>query len=285
VATGDCWSDWLLKRRFGGDAELERLLTEQLRAMRDRVLDQASLAAGDTLLDVGCGDGLIAFGALERGAANVIFSDISEDLLAESERLARGLGVTDRCRFVVAAADDLSAIADESVDVVTTRSVLIYVEDKPRAFHEFHRVLRRGGRVSLFEPINSLNRFDRAYDAGEVRELDDRVKGAYEALQPPDSDPMLNFDDRDLVEMAEAAGFERVALTLEVKTEPPEPLPWDAYANAPWNPKVPSIREVMEEVLTPEEQQRYEAHMRPLVEAGRGSRRLAWAYLLAVKST
>jgi SAM-dependent methyltransferase len=38
---------------------------------------------------------------------------------------------------------------------VTTRSVLIYVQHKDAAFREFHRVLRPGGRVSIFEPINN----------------------------------------------------------------------------------------------------------------------------------
>jgi len=66
---------------------------EQLRVTRDRVLDQAGLAAGETLLDVGCGDGLIGFGALDRGAGLVIFSDISQDLLAQCRRLAGELDV------------------------------------------------------------------------------------------------------------------------------------------------------------------------------------------------
>ena len=35
-----------------------------------------------------------------------------------------------------------------------TRSVLIYVDDKRASFAALHRVLRPGGRVSMFEPIN-----------------------------------------------------------------------------------------------------------------------------------
>jgi arsenite methyltransferase len=279
----DCWSEWLLRRRFGSDPDVERLHMERLRATRDRVLDRAELGEQERLLDVGCGDGLVAFGALERGASLVIFSDISHALLDESRRLATQLGVVDRCRFIHAAADDLGQVEDEFVDVVTTRSVLIYVDDKNRAFSEFHRVLRPGGRVSLFEPINRINRFLLAYDAAEVQDIEDRVKGVFDALQPRDRDPMLNFDDRDLVESAEAAGFERVYLTLEIETEPPEPLRWEAYANMAWNPKIPTLKEAMERVLTPEERIRYEAHMRPLVEAGRGSRRMASAYLHAIK--
>jgi arsenite methyltransferase len=273
----------LLQRRFGGDPEVERAWMEQLRATRDRVLDQAGLAAGETLLDVGCGDGLIGFGALDRGAGLVIFSDISQDLLAECRRLAGELDVMRRCRFVRASASDLSPIHSRSVQVVTTRSVLIYVPDKGRAFSEFYRVLRPGGCLSMFEPVNRLNRLLRAYDPGPVQDLDDRVKGVFEELQPRASDPMLNFDDRDLVELAEGGGFGRVSLTLEVETRPPEPTRWQAYVNTAWNPRVPTLRDAMRQVLTPEEQARYEAHMQPLVEAGRGSQRTAAAYLRAVK--
>jgi SAM-dependent methyltransferase len=273
----------LLQRRFGGDPEVERAWMEQLRATRDRVLDQAGLAAGETLLDVGCGDGLIGFGALDRGAGLVIFSDISQDLLAECRRLAGELDVMRRCQFVRASASDLSPIHSRSVQVVTTRSVLIYVPDKGRAFSEFYRVLRPGGCLSMFEPVNRLNRLLRAYDPGPVQDLDDRVKGVFEELQPRASDPMLNFDDRDLVELAEGGGFGRVSLTLEVETRPPEPTRWQAYVNTAWNPRVPTLRDAMRQVLTPEEQARYEAHMQPLVEAGRGSQRTAAAYLRAVK--
>jgi arsenite methyltransferase len=283
VIERDCWAEWLLRARFPEDPDLRERATKMLGTTRGRVLDQAELAEGETLLDVGCGDGLIAFGAIERGAGLVIFSDISQDLLDESRRLAEDTGVLDRCRFLRAPADDLHELADESVDVVTTRSVLIYVDDKESAFREFHRVLRPGGRVSLFEPINRLNRFLDAYDVEAVQELDKRVKGVLRGLQPRDTDPMLNFDERDLVELAERVGFERVHLTLEIETSPPEPAPWDAFADMPPNPRVPSLREVMQQVLTPDERERYEAHLRPLVEAGRGSRRMASAYLLAVK--
>ena len=80
----DRWHRWLLDRRFGGDAAFrERELTGFLYPIRDTVLDKARLRPGDTLLDVGTGDGMIAFGALERlgPEGRVIFSDISSDLL------------------------------------------------------------------------------------------------------------------------------------------------------------------------------------------------------------
>jgi arsenite methyltransferase len=279
----DCWADWLLERRLPGDPDVERRWVAMLRAARDRVLDAAEVGPGQTLLDVGCGDGLIAFGALERGADTVIFSDISRDLLDESRRLAERLDVIDRCRFVVAAADALDELADESVDAVTTRSVLIYVDDKRRAFREFHRVLAPGGRVSLYEPVNRHIRLLEAYDVTGVRDVFDRVKAVFDTLQPRDKDPMMNFDEHDLVDAAEAAGFPRVELTLEVEIQPPEPTPWDVFVNVVGNPKIPSLGEAMEQVLSPAERNRLESHLRPLVENGRGSSRMAIAYLRAVK--
>jgi hypothetical protein len=64
---GDIWSRWLLERRFGGDqAAMQDALSNYLYPWRDQVLSHANLQEGDMLLDVGCGDGLIAFGALEK---------------------------------------------------------------------------------------------------------------------------------------------------------------------------------------------------------------------------
>jgi ubiquinone/menaquinone biosynthesis C-methylase UbiE len=56
------------------------------------------------LLDVGTGDGLIGFAALERvgPSGQVVFSDISADLLGECQRRAAAEGLH-RCRFVPAA--------------------------------------------------------------------------------------------------------------------------------------------------------------------------------------
>lgn len=280
----DCWATWLADLRFGGDEEVKERWSAELERTRDKVLDNSRLQPGELLLDVGCGEGLIAFGALGRGAGEVVFSDISEDLLDECRRRAQKLDALDRCRFVRAPADELTGVEDDSVDVVATRSVLIYVDRKAEAFAEFFRVLRRGGRISLFEPINRLNRFRRAYDMAEVQALDDRIQAVFDELQPRDTDPMLNFDDRDLVDLAAEVGFAEVELELRVEIKAPEPMRWEVYSNLAFNPKIPTISEVMRAVMTADERELYEAHVRPLVEAGHGSRRMAHAYLTAVKS-
>jgi arsenite methyltransferase len=154
----DQWAQWINERRHGGDPELLRYQLEALAPIRDQVLANAAVEPGQTVLDVGCGDGLIGFAAAEAvgPTGTVIFSDIFSDLLDQCRELATQRGLLDRCRFVQAPASQLAGIDDDAVDAVALRSVLIFEPDKAAAFAEFHRVLRPGGRLSLFEPINRL---------------------------------------------------------------------------------------------------------------------------------
>jgi arsenite methyltransferase len=285
----DIWSEWLLNRRFGGDPGRMKKMLNLLYPVRDRVLSHIHLEENQTLLDVGCGDGLLAFGALEKFAScHVIFSDISEDLLDHAQTLARRMNVEDRCRFVYASASDLSVLENESVEAVTTRSVLIYVADKQKAFMEFHRVLKPGGQLSIFEPISSFSdpeppdRFA-GYDITPVSKLGQKVKDFYDHIQPPGIDPMGNFDERDLLNQVEHAGFQKIHLELQANIMPAEITDWQILLNTPWNPKIPSLAEAMDQALTPEETEDFVNHLRPRVESGRGVSRSAVAYVWAVK--
>jgi arsenite methyltransferase len=231
---------------------------------------------------------MIGFGALERGAGHVVFADISDDLLDFCRETASALGVADRCSFVNAGAADLSGIADASVHVVTTRSVLIYVPEKAQSFAEFFRVLRPGGRFSCFEPINRFGMDEKregfwGYPGNGVSDLAKRVEQVYAEIQPPD-DPMLDFDERDLIRLAEKAGFFPIELELQAEIRAMQPKPWDAFLRSSGNPKIPTIAEAMDQALTPEERERFAAHLRTLVEEGKGVWRMAHAYLRAVKA-
>jgi len=292
----DRWAAWVLNRRFGGEPEQAERAMRHLGPVRDRVLEGAAVAEGDVVLDVGAGDGLIAFGALPLvgESGTVIFSDVSQDLLDVSRGLAHELEVLDRCEFVLARAEDLVPVADESVDVVTTRSVVIYVEEKQQAFDTFHRVLRPGGRLSMFEPINSFTfpepeheymGFDVAPIAGLVR----RVKDAYNRLAGNGDSTLIDFDEGDLIAFAERAGFSKVALTYEAKVERDagahwgNDVGWDTFLRVAPNPLAPSLGETIDDALSPEEAERFVSHLRPLFEGKKGTSRSAVAYLRAAK--
>jgi arsenite methyltransferase len=294
VARQDQWSRWVLDRRDAGNERQRSLALEHLAPVRDRVLDGAEPLEAATLLDVGAGDGLIALEALERVGerGSVIFSDVSAPLLERCEDRVRERGMLDRARFVAARAEELAEIADASVDAVTTRSVLIYVAAKDEAFASFHRVLRPGGRVSIFEPINRLtypeppNRFW-GYEVGAVADLADKVKATFAELQDPETDTMVDFDHHDLVRLAEDAGFAPVRCDCHIAVEP-GPLwagmEFDALLDGAPNPLTPTVREGIERALTEPEQERFIAHLRHAHEAGEQVQRLAVAYLTAGKA-
>jgi arsenite methyltransferase len=289
AAPRDRWAQWLLERRHGGDEEQYERMLPALDEFRVRVIANAEIREGDVVLDVGTGDGLIAFAALDEvgPAGRVVFSDVSEDLLAECRRLATERGVVDRSDFVRAPADALP-FGPDSVDVVTTRSVLIFLLEKEPAFREFHRVLRPGGRLSIFEPINIFGheqRLDGYYglDVSPVRHLADKVMVRWK--EPPEQHPLLNFDERDLFRFAEDAGFEEVRMDYRAETKLEQwTASWETFSRSSGNPLDPTPEEEIAEALEPAERAEFEAHLRSVIESRPRVRQWrAGAYLRAVK--
>lgn len=201
----------------------------------------------------------MGFGALRRmRRGRVIFVDVSAELLADCQKTARRAGVEQRCKFVSARAEDLAAIDDRSVDVVVLRAVLMYVADKQRAFDEFSRVLRPGGRLSLYEPVNQVAADLNAdtlfgYEAGDCQDLAGRINEVYRQTHPPDS-PMMDFDEVDLFQATEQAGFEPVEVELHVEGRRESlfgPMAWDDWLQIAPNPLAPTFGKASHGRLTP----------------------------------
>lgn len=113
------------------------------------------LPATTSALDVGCGEGRHAlmlaarFGFSVRGLDPVErHLSIAAAALAEAARSQPEL--RDRVRFGPGAAEDLP-VDNDSVDLIWCRDVLVHVADLDRAYGEFRRVLRREGRVLVYQ--------------------------------------------------------------------------------------------------------------------------------------
>jgi arsenite methyltransferase len=152
-------------------------------------------------------------------------------------------------------------------------------------------VLRPGGRLSIFEPINRFGLEGRRAtwgfrDLADVEDLIERLvaEASREEGRAGGLDAMIDFDERDLVCFAEEAGFESILLTLhaEVTKEAKwRSTDWDVFLDSSPNPLAPTLREAMTAALEPDEQARLTAVIRPQVEAGIGTTRLARAFLAA----
>jgi ubiquinone/menaquinone biosynthesis C-methylase UbiE len=295
----DVWSEWLLRRRNGNDPVEESAIRRKVERFRDRVLDGAGPLAGKVLLDVGAGDGLIAFGAFERAGPpmKAILADVSESLLRCAEKRATELGVRQACTFLNTSAELLDGVADASVDVVTTRAVLAYVENKAAAARQFHRVLRPGGRVSIAEPIDrdeavhlaAFSDFLRSAAPGALSAitlLQHRCRTALLPSTPEEiqQNPLTNFSERDLITFFQNAGFVEIHLELHIDVMRQAAVPWDTYIDIARRPTSPTLREVFATHLSGEEQRQLENVLRPLVESGRHRNRECTAYLTASKT-
>jgi ubiquinone/menaquinone biosynthesis C-methylase UbiE len=283
----DRWAQWILTNRFGGDAELRERTMPMLYGIRDRVLANAAIQPGDDVLDVGCGDGLLGAGALDLvgESGTVTFSDVSADLVAECRS-----ALTDaRCRFVHTGLPALDGIDTASADVAMTRSVLMYVDDKKASFEALHRVLRPGGRLAVFEPINRFGSPEPSnrlwgFDVTGLETLAAKVKRAFARYLPPDN-PMTDFDERDLLAYAESAGFTELHLEYraDIDRQPIE-IDVDTLLRFAPNPLVPPYGEVLAEALTDAERETLITRQREQVAAGHAPhRRLAVGYLTAVR--
>jgi arsenite methyltransferase len=291
----DKWSKWVVQTRFG-DGKYAEGAFEGLKRLRDTVLEKAQVKPGMTLLDVGAGDGLVAFGALEKlgPTGKVTLIDISEPLLERAREAAGQMDVLQQCSFVKASTDDLSPIRDDSVDIVTTRSVLIYVDDKARALREFYRVLKPSGRIALFETVH-LPKLERAgekwpgvgwgrYSSEALEPISDLVARYMEGLAPAyrASASMAQSDHFDYLHLCEDVGFAGIEVELHLHSNKVKGK-LETFMNQSPNPHFPTPAEHMEKVFTPEERQRFLDHMRPLVEQEGGVLRWGGVYICAQK--
>jgi len=283
----DRWTEWLLRGRDAPLTEQQRRgQPAQLHGLRDRVLSGARIAEGDRVLDIGAGTGLLALEAarIVRTPGAVVALDISHDALAQC-RLESADAPPRRVRCVVGDATRLP-FPDDSFNVVVTRSVLIYIWDKQTAINEMRRVLRPGGRVSLFEPINAAARLT-GLDEDDVSDaISAEHRQVMETFQARSMhwEPMMNFDERDLVRWFATAGFEAVGLNYELLATRLRSSADRAnqFLDMRGNPTAPTLREAAIEALGPDAESYLDAFVAAHVDQSRRSV-YAHAFLTATR--
>jgi demethylmenaquinone methyltransferase / 2-methoxy-6-polyprenyl-1,4-benzoquinol methylase len=131
---------------------LNSLMTAGLHhGWRTRAADRAELASGDSVLDVCCGTGDLAFESASRVApgGHVVGCDFSEQMLDLAREKAANRGV-DAVRFEWADALQLPYDASR-FDAVTVGFGVRNFADRDKGLREMARVLKPGGRLVVLE--------------------------------------------------------------------------------------------------------------------------------------
>jgi SAM-dependent methyltransferase len=90
------------------------------------VFEQCGDLTGKRVLDIGCGTGRFSVECAKRGAARVVGIDFAPAMIEFSRRVAREMGVADRCEFVTD--EFITHRFDERFDVVLAMGLFDYVE-------------------------------------------------------------------------------------------------------------------------------------------------------------
>jgi SAM-dependent methyltransferase len=216
----------------------------------------------DRSLEIGAGTGYFSLNLLRAGiVTRATCTDISPGMLATLSANAERLGL--EVRTARADAESLP-FADESFDLVLGHAILHHLPNLRRAFAEFHRVLRPGGRIVFAgEPSRVGDRIAALPKRGAVlvAPLWRRLLGASPAPAADDARPGVlrladhdlerfvdihAFDPGDLARHARKAGFESVKVrgeelaanwfgwfnrSLEATADPDDvPMLWRQYA-------------------------------------------------------
>jgi ubiquinone/menaquinone biosynthesis C-methylase UbiE len=138
-------------QRYGWDRavdDYEAAWRDQLDPAQTRMLEMAAIQAGDRVLDVACGTGLVTFrAAVSIGSSGrVVGTDISGRMIEAARELADRNGHS-QVEFQRCDAESL-LVDDESFDVALSALGLMYVPDPDQALTEMRRALVPGGRAA-----------------------------------------------------------------------------------------------------------------------------------------
>lgn len=103
---------------------------------------------GQTIVDLGCGNGGAGLWVAQDLGVKLIGIDLSAAGVAAGTETARALGLGDTARFLEG---DMTAtgLASASCDGALSLDVLCFVPDKPAALREVARILRPGARFGI----------------------------------------------------------------------------------------------------------------------------------------
>ena len=203
------WTQWLKQNRFAGQTpEMIEQTTKWLEAVRDVLLVYAEIMPHETVIDIGCGTGLLAFKALELQdcKGRVIFSDKFQDCLDDCKRILDESGVTSGYEMLLSPCEHI-ALPESTAHKALMRSVLVHIVNKQPAISEIYRILKPGGKFCAFEPvIRSNTRYWQILDPIFIEKYDDFKKAENEMMENP-MDSLCNFDEDTLRTNLEIAGF------------------------------------------------------------------------------
>ncbi len=147
-------------------------------AMYNQYLDAMEIDSARSVLDVGCGTGVIAraIGRRTGFSGSVTGIDRSPNLIGTAVRLAREEGLAHRVAFRAGDSHTLQ-LEDRAFDAVVAHTLFSHLDDPRAVLAEVVRVLAPGGKVAIFDGDFASMTFA-GDDPVEAKSIDEAIIGA-----------------------------------------------------------------------------------------------------------
>lgn len=169
------------------ESTTERLIDRLERRGRDEVFtrlqrryaDRLQLAPDASVLELGCGTGVVAraFAARPGFAGRVVGVDQSPDFIEFARRFAADEGVSARTEFLVGDAHD-TGLDGGCFDAVIAHTLVSHVTDPVAMVEEAARLVGAGGRVVIFDGDYASLTYACPDDPGFGRRMDHALAAA-----------------------------------------------------------------------------------------------------------
>lgn len=207
------------------------------------LVDAAALRAGERVLDMACGTGVVARLAAERvGADGVVTGvDVNQGMLAVA-RSAPARGAAIEWHEADAAA---TGLPDAAYDAALCQLGLQFFADRPAALRELRRLLAHGGRIVVNVPGSTPPMFDilgRALGEHVSHEAAGFVATVFSLTGAAELDRLLD-----------GAGFDEISVSRRTETlrlPPPTDFLWQYLLSTPLAEGVAGLDERARTALT-----------------------------------
>jgi len=136
---------WIQPPRSAGEPRKLAPYVSSPISVVDKMLEAAGLRGGDTLYDLGCGDGRIVMAAAKGFGAKAVGIEISEALAKRARQQAESMGLQDQVKIITG---DMMAVDVSPASVV---SLYLMTEANDTLRPKLERELTPGSRVVSLE--------------------------------------------------------------------------------------------------------------------------------------
>jgi len=138
--------------------------------MLDLAVEVSNVKDGESVLDIGCGTGLLSLKFLEAANCRIYGIDQSEEMLGIWNKKIDELNLSNKVKIRAGDAEKLD-FEDSSFDIIASTVTLHHVKDKTKTLSDIYRMLKPNGRFVIGDldldtsgDLNDVERLRRILD-------------------------------------------------------------------------------------------------------------------------